>query len=212
MVHRGIVPAAENRKAGRPALLSTPEIYDHSTDGAGGAMTVVGVKYTTARRVAQTAVERVAKLLNKRLAPSRTATAVLPGAGIADHEALAIETERACNLQLSIATIRHLIGLYAERSADIIRLIHEAPELVAPLSPTVQTLGAEIVYVIRHEMAMRLSDIVIRRTGMGAAGPPDAAALEAAAALAAQELAWSGERRTQEIAAVQDFYRIAESS
>jgi glycerol-3-phosphate dehydrogenase len=211
LIHRGIVPAAEDRKTGRPALLATPEIHDHSTEGASGAMTVVGVKYTTARRVAQTAVERIAKLLNKRLAPSRTATTVLPGAGIADHEALAIETERAGNLQLSIATIRHLIALYAERAADIVRLIHERPELLQPLSPAVQTLGAEVVYVIRHEMAVRLADIVIRRTGMGAAGPPDAAALDAAATIAAQELAWSGEQRAHEIAAVQDFYRIPES-
>ena len=158
LVHRGIVPAAEDRKTGRPALLATPEIHDHSTEGASGAMTVIGVKYTTARRVAQTAVDRIAKLLNKRLPASRTATTVLPGAGIADHEALAIETERACNLQLSIATIRHLIALYAERAADIVRLVHERPDLLQPLSPAVQTLGAEVVSVIRHEMAVRLGD------------------------------------------------------
>jgi glycerol-3-phosphate dehydrogenase len=86
-------------------------------------MTVIGVKYTTARRVAQTVTERIAKRLGKRLAPSRTATTVLPGAGIADHEALAIETARACALELPVATIRHLIALYAERTADIVRLL-----------------------------------------------------------------------------------------
>ena len=211
LVHRGIVPAVEDRATGRPSLLSIPAIYDHTGEGAAGAMTVVGVKYTTARRVAQTVVERLAKSLGKRLRPSRTATTVLPGAGIADHEALAIETARACNLELSIATIRHLIALYAERCADIVRLMHERPELREPLAPSVETLGAEVVYVIRHEMAMRLTDIVIRRTGLGAAGLPHAAAIDAGARLAGQELNWSLEQRDEEIAAVRAFYALVES-
>ena len=95
---------------------------------------------------------------------------MLPGAGIADHEALAIETARAVNLELPLATIRHLIALYAERAPG-----HRAPDARArrPAGtgrPGVATLGAEIVHVIRHEMAVRLSDVVIRRTGLGAAG------------------------------------------
>lgn len=211
LVHRGIVPAMEDRSGGRPGLLSTPQIFDHTSEGAAGAMTVVGVKYTTARRLAQTVVDRLAKPLNKRLKPSRTATTVLPGAGIADHEALAIETARACDLELSIATIRHLITLYAERTADIVRLMHERPELRQPLAPSVETLGAEVVYVIRHEMAMRLSDIVIRRTGLGTSALPGADAIEVAANIAAQELGWDAERRQHEIDGVTAFYVITES-
>jgi glycerol-3-phosphate dehydrogenase len=208
LVHRGIVPAVE-RTQGAPTLLSTPVIYDHAADHVAGAFTVVGVKYTTARRVAQTVTERVAKQLSKRLAPSRTATTVLPGAGIADHEALAIETARALNLELPMATIRHLIALYAERARDIVRLMHERDDLRAPLAPGIATLGAEVVHVIRHEMAVRLSDVVIRRTGLGAAGPPDDGALAWCAAIAARELGWSADRKDEEIVAVKQFYTIA---
>jgi glycerol-3-phosphate dehydrogenase len=171
-------------------------------------MTVIGVKYTTARRVAQTVTERVAKRLGKRLAPSRTATRVLPGAGIADHEALAIETARAVNLELPIATIRHLIGLYAERARDIVVLMHERADLRAPVAPGVATLGAEIVHVIRQEMAVRLSDVVIRRTGLGAAGPPDERALARCAAIAARELEWTNERTVAATARFRQFYEI----
>jgi glycerol-3-phosphate dehydrogenase len=211
LVHRGIVPAVLDRKTGRPGLLAVPQIYDHAGEGAAGAMTVVGVKYTTARRVAETVVTRIGKSLGKRLRPSRTASTILPGAGIADHEALAIETARACSLELPMATIRHLMSLYAERSADIVRLMHERPDLRAPLAPGVDTLGAEVVHVIRHEMAVRLSDIVVRRTGLGAAGRPDDAALAAAARVAARELEWSGDRVDEELKAVADFYAIAET-
>jgi glycerol-3-phosphate dehydrogenase len=206
LVHRGIVPAVANGGSGAPGLLSVPGIYDHSAEGAAGAMTVVGVKYTTARRVAQTVVERVAKTVGKRVKPSRTATMILPGAGIADHEALAIETARACGIELPLATIRHLIALYAERAADIVRLMHERPDLRAPVTATAATLGAEIVHVIRHEMAMRLTDIVIRRTGLGSAGMPEEAALRGCADVASRELGWDGVRTDEELSAVREFY------
>jgi glycerol-3-phosphate dehydrogenase len=210
LVHRGLVPASQSGQ-GLPALQATPLLYDHATEGAPGAITVVGVKYTTARRVAQNVTERIGKKLGKPLSPSRTATTVLPGAGIADHEALAIETARACNLELPVATIRHLIGIYAERAANVIRLMHERPDLRGSVAPSADTLGAEVVYVIRNEMAVRLSDVVIRRTGLGSMGAPDPAALRACAEIAARELSWDETRIEEEIQAVNQFYSIAEN-
>ena len=108
-------------------------------------------------------------------------------------------------------TIRHLIAIYAERAADIVRLMHERPDLGHPVTPSAATLGAEVVHAIRHEMAVRLSDIVIRRTGLGAAGAPDDAALAACGRIAARELEWPADRIAEEIAAVQQFYTMAET-
>ncbi len=51
LVHRGVVPAVQT--AGGPELKPSPEILDHASDGAAGAITVVGVKYTTARALAE---------------------------------------------------------------------------------------------------------------------------------------------------------------
>ena len=107
-----------------------------------------------------------------------------------------------------LPVIRHLIALYAERSADIIRLMHERPELQAPVGAGVDTLAAEIVYVIREEMALRLADAVIRRTTLGSAGPPGADALATCARVAAAELGWDAARVRDEIAAVEAFYRL----
>ncbi len=86
--------------------------------------------------------------------------------------------------------------------------MHERDDLRAPVAPGIATLGAEIVHVIRHEMAVRLSDVVIRRTGLGAAGPPDDGALAWCAAIAARELGWSAARTDEEVAAVKQFYAI----
>ena len=76
-----------------------------------GAMTVVGAKYTTARGVAeQVTTVRSPVVSTGGVPPSRTATTTLPGAGIADHEALAIETARDIDVDLPLPVIRHLIA------------------------------------------------------------------------------------------------------
>jgi len=203
LVHRGVVPAV--LRNGRPDLKPSPEIIDHGN----GAVTLVGVKFTTARGVAERVIRVAARSLGRRLSPSRTATMPLPGAAIADHEALAIETGRALHMDIPLPVIRHLIRLYAEGAAEIIHVSHERPDLQAPLAPGTDTLKAEVVHVIRQEMAVRLSDIVVRRTGLGSAGAPGAEAMKTAAQIAAAELGWDEARTARELAEVQGFYKVS---
>jgi len=210
LVHRGVV-AAIARGDGKADLKPSSEVLDHAASGIGGAITLIGVKYTTARAAAQRAITAVAKRLGRRLPPSRTSVATLPGAGIADHEALAIEAARRLRMDVPLPLIRHLIRLYAEAAPSIIALVNQRPDLREPLDPAVETIGAEVLHVIRHEMALRLSDILVRRTGVGTAGSPPRGALETAARIAAEELGWDARRTTDEIAAVQKFYEITES-
>jgi glycerol-3-phosphate dehydrogenase len=76
-----------------------------------------------------------------------------------------------------------------------------------PLVPGRPNVGAEVIHAIRDEMACTLADIVIRRTELGAMGHPGEELVRAAAAIAAEELNWDGDRRNREIAAVNEFYR-----
>src|SRR5215212_3153992 len=71
LVHRGVVPA-KVREGEPPALLDRAEVRDHSIDGIDGAVTVVGVKYTTARLLAERTVDLIGEKLGQRIAPSRT--------------------------------------------------------------------------------------------------------------------------------------------
>ena len=207
MVHRGLVPGVRQRD-GSVDLLPESRVVDHAADGVRGFITVVGAKYTTARAVAERVAALVAKTLGKSIAPSRTATAVLPFAGIADHEALAIETGRRTGIDLPLDVLRHISGRYAEAAADIVTLIAERPETAAPVAPSVPTIGAEVLHAIRNEGAVRLADIVLRRTTVGAAGHPGAEALAACARIAAAELGWDAQRVQDEIAAVESVYRL----
>jgi glycerol-3-phosphate dehydrogenase len=207
LVHWGRVPAAVS--PGKPPdLLDAPVIHDHARDGMPGALTVVGVKYTTARAVAQRAVDTASARMGRRVRTSRTATTVLPGAGLADHEGLAIETARRSGLDLPPAVLQRLGALYAERSADIIHLMAARPDLCRALGSHPAASAAEIVHVITHEMALHLTDIVLRRTALGAAGHPGHDVVEACATVAASELGWTDETRAEEIAELEEAYRV----
>jgi glycerol-3-phosphate dehydrogenase len=208
LVHRANVPA-ERGSGGRAQFLGSSQLRDHSTDGVAGAMTVVGVKFTTARatasRVADAAVRILGKSASRRV---DTQSVPLPGAAIADHEALAIETARAVHLELAPPIIRHLTAIYGDRCAPIVRLMAERSEWRMPLVPGRPNVGAEVIHAIRAEMACTLADIVVRRTELGAAGNPGAEVARAAGQVAAEELNWDVERLNREMAAVEAIYRL----
>jgi glycerol-3-phosphate dehydrogenase len=207
LVHWGLVPATQ-QPGKPPELQPAPSILDHSRDGAPGAMTVTGVKYTTARGVAERAVNAAARVLKRKIRRSATATTLLPGAAIADHEALAIETARKLRIDLAPPILSRLAEVYAERSADIIRLMVDDASLREPLAADTAVTGAEIVHVIREEMALHLPDVVLRRTGIGAAGHPGEELLTACARIAARELGWDEATVAAEISAVEQAYVV----
>jgi glycerol-3-phosphate dehydrogenase len=164
------------------------------------------VKYTTARGVAERAGNVAARRLDARMRPAHSGTAILPGAGIADHEALAIETARAVGLEIAPPMIAHLTGTYGDRCVPIIRLMAERSDWRMPLVGGQPTVGAEVVYAIRDEMACTLADVAIRRTERGADGYPGDALLHPMAGVAAEELGWDPGRRQREIADVKARY------
>jgi len=77
LVHEGLVPG----RGGASGLSRRPRLHDHEAeDGVAGLVTVQGVKYTTARGVAEKAVELVFRRLGRASPPCRTAETVLPRA------------------------------------------------------------------------------------------------------------------------------------
>jgi glycerol-3-phosphate dehydrogenase len=70
LVHVGLVPGA----GGADGLWSHSLVVDHEAeDGLPGLVTILGAKYTTARAVAERAVDRVVAASTTRCAPCRTA-------------------------------------------------------------------------------------------------------------------------------------------
>lgn len=217
LVHRANVPAVRGR-GGHIEFLGSSQIRDHAKDGVPGAITIVGVKFTTARATGARVAAAAARAVSGAQAPTPARAAAgrktdiqstpLPGAAIADHEALAIETARAVHLELAPPIIRHLTAIYGDRCAPIVRLMAERSDWRMPLVPGRPHVGAEVIHAIRAEMACTLADIVVRRSELGAMGHPGVDILRAAGAIAAEELNWDIERLNQEISAVDALYTV----
>ncbi|HVB38874.1 MAG TPA: glycerol-3-phosphate dehydrogenase/oxidase, partial [Vicinamibacterales bacterium] len=111
LVHRGVVPA-EVGSDGRVSLRGHHELRDHRVDGADGFVTVIGVKYTTARQVAEEVVDLVAARLNRTTAACRTAVTPLPGGERPDVDVLVEEARRALGSHLPADVVSHLVRAY----------------------------------------------------------------------------------------------------
>ncbi|MFB3853687.1 MAG: FAD-dependent oxidoreductase [Vicinamibacterales bacterium] len=205
LVHRGLVPAARGRD-GSFELAARTIFRDHATQGIEGAITVVGVKYTTARGVAERAVDLVAAKLGSPSARSTTAATRLPGATDDVNRVATALLETEPGLPEDVA--RHLVETYGTDARLVLHAADDHVEARDRLDPFSPVIAAEVIHAVRREMACRLADIVVRRTPLGLLGHPGAGAVKRAAAVMARECGWSRARVEEEVAAVDGFYGI----
>ena len=205
LVHRGVVPAVV--KGDRVALEGHEQIRDHATQGFDGLLSVAGTKFTIARRVAERVTDTLLSRLQQKPVRCRTATTPLPGGSLRDIGLAIAEARREFDQGLPTDTIPHLVAAYGSRYRDVMEIATSRPDWRTRMAHDSPVIGAELVLAARKEMAPTLADIVIRRTPLGALGHPGVDALARAAAIVGGELGWSAERRGQEIAAVDAFYR-----
>jgi glycerol-3-phosphate dehydrogenase len=153
LVHQGLVPGDGRGLWTRHCLL------DHEArDGLAGLVSIVGVKYTTARGVAEQALDLVLRRSGRAGPACRTATTTLTGA--------------------------------------------------APLSGS---LVEQTRRAVHDEMALSLSDAVLRRLDLGTAAPPDEETLGVVVETMGSELDWNGERIHLERQSLAEAYAVAVS-
>ena len=200
-IHAGVLPGATpagTRGADVPA--NRPVLIDHAAGGSPGLVTMAGVKWTTARRVAEVAID----MCGTHLGMARTAPSIprmLRAARLGSPMRPPGESE-----VVSPDVRVRLHALYGPYAPDVLAIARAEPALAQPLTGGVTTIGAEIAHAARHEMANTLADAVLRRTELGSAESPDDAALDAAAAILGSELGWTDDRRSREIAELRAQY------
>jgi len=204
LVHRGVVPAVVRR--GRVGLRGQPEIIDHAQDRIGGAITAIGVKYTTARLLAEQTVDLAVRKLGRTPIACRTATVRLPGASTDATDALMATLVHRHGLWLDNAAAEHLGNAYGTGAEAILSLANQDPTLRERVVPNSPVLRAEVIHAARREMGLTLTDVVVRRTSLGSAGHPGAAAAQTCAEILGKELNWSAERVSNEIETLRTFY------
>jgi glycerol-3-phosphate dehydrogenase len=83
--------------------------------------------------------------------------------------------------------------------------------MVLPGADQSDTPSADpIAAAVHEEMAHTLVDVVVRRTGLGAAGYPGDDAARHAAAVMGRLLEWSNDKTTQELTSLRRFYALTD--
>lgn len=174
------------------------EIYDNARDGLDGLITVEGGKYTTSRNLAQQVLKIVKKKLRKNLGPMITDKEYLAGCDIPDIDSF-LQNARDKHTDFPPHTIEYLAGIYGTELDRLMALVKENNDWSKPLNDDGEMLG-QVVYAIRHEMALTLKDIIFRRTGIGTLGHPGNDVLNKVARVAAAELKWDKKKTEKELA------------
>lgn len=194
LVHRGLLPRVSETVNGSGVTLVKSYRLDDRVDGL---LSIVGVKYTTARDVAEKAVDRALELIGKAHQPSRSAETPVVGGDIDSFD----DFLAGARGDVPRDVLRHLVYTYGSRYPEILKGDREPVVAGSPV------LAAEVRHAVREEMALDLASVVLRRTELGSAGHPGRAAIDSCADIVQSELGWSEERKAAEIETLEAFYR-----
>jgi glycerol-3-phosphate dehydrogenase len=92
---------------------------------------------------------------------------------------------------LDRASLAHLEQCYGAAHRYLLALMAAEPSLCARVVPDLPIVLGQVAYAARAEMAVRLTDVVMRRTPLYLSQALDRQALTACAAALARELRWS---------------------
>ena len=208
LIHRGLLPVSPGGDGLQRETTST--IVDHRRDGIHGLISVLGVRYTTARDSAQRAVDTAVNQLQGGALPCRTTVAPLVGGDIPNVDEFLREATTATDGTVPMETRRRLARTYGTRHRTVLARLMASEQERAALGAKCSVTVGEIRHAVRDEMAVRLSDALLRRTEAGSGGHPGEDAVASAAGAMAAELGWTPERTDAEIAETRRAYSIPE--
>lgn len=206
-VHYGLLPEKIIPQSPQVRLIRKSRVVDHhKRDGLPGLISVMGVKYTTARHAAEKAVDLVFEKLEKKSPPCETHTRRVYGGKIDQLNYFLRELIQPDTGRLTAETIEHLVRSYGTQYSNIIDLFGDHAQGSPLTLISAPVLKAQVLYAIRKEMAISLPDVIFRRTGIGTAGMPDESVLENIATTMASELDWSLEKLNDEKEKVNSYF------
>lgn len=196
--HCGLVPFGETATATELSFGKQSRLLDHRrTHGVHGLVSLVGIRFTMARVDAARAVDLL--LTQMEAAPPAPASdrIPLPGGAIENFASFEADACRTLPPGVAMASVQALLRNHGTEYGAVLNESNHST--VVNIAGT-NTLSAEVRYAVRHEMAVHLDDVVMRRTDLAAGSHPGRAALLATAAEMGRLLSWSAERLHQEIA------------
>jgi glycerol-3-phosphate dehydrogenase len=164
-----------------------------------GVVSVSGGKLTTYRAMSAEVVDVVERELGNSSRASGSAKVALPGGEL---DSLEQETERALRATGSSTRAEHLVHAYGSRWGSVWSLSEEDPTLAAPLGSGLPYTGAELAYAVDAELALTITDLLVRRTKVAFETRDHGRSIAPIAArIAGARLGWDDAARAAAIAA-----------
>jgi glycerol-3-phosphate dehydrogenase len=183
-------------------------------ESGSGLVSIIGGKLTTHRSMAEALVDQVSRILAREFAGPPTHACETHQLAL-DYDK--VELARAVDnlidrsgLESDVAT--HLVEAYGRDATKVWEIAHENTQLSPRIAVELPYLMAEARYAARHEMAMRLVDVMFRRTqlanrlkdhGRSVAGN--------IARIMADELGWSAEILDKELVDFEEACTLVEA-
>ena len=177
---------------------------DHAAlHGVQGLVSLVGIRYTTARGDAAAALDLLLKQWPAAPARADTERKPLVGGDLGNFEAFRSHAHRKGSRVVGGKTLDRLLRAYGTEYPEIL-VLADANAADATVLRGTGTLLAEATFAVQNEMAVRLEDVVLRRTELGSGCHPGQAALVAVAGRMRELQGWSAEREQAELAATNE--------
>jgi glycerol-3-phosphate dehydrogenase len=201
--HCGLVPFGETATQTELSFGKQSRLIDHrEANGLSGLVSLVGIRFTTARGDAARALDLLLRQSPRRIAPVDNTHLPLVGGNIDNFDAFEAQALRDRPSGMDARSLYGLVRNFGSECRDIVQMSETQPE-GAEVIPGTMTLLAEIWHAVEQEMAVKLEDVVMRRTDIAAGRHPGHIALEATADAMRQKLDWSAARMQEEIEAAE---------
>jgi glycerol-3-phosphate dehydrogenase len=205
---------------GRSPSENTREYRFHDDPWAANMISICGGKLTTARALAEKLVDVIAARLSAASAASRnhgsgsqsqnhtflaahpSRLIPLPGGYTGPWEAFVKSgaEEAAQEFSVPVECAERIVRTYGSRWRNVLAPAREQSALTEVLPGTPSLLGAEVAFSIREEMAVRIEDFLLRRSGLSWSACCLQEAVPAVAGIFAQRFGWSAEAREAAVA------------
>jgi glycerol-3-phosphate dehydrogenase len=181
LVQWGILPALASGGNDGVRLLKQHQVVDHAADGVAGALSVVSVKFTTARSVATDVVNRMAGGAQGPHGATGHPRLPLESGAMTSMASLLAEASSRHGTRLPGDVLNHLVRCYGSQYHQVLALGDSVAGWDSRVVADAPVIFAQLVHGAIEEQARTAADLVWRRTELGARGLDNQAAREAAA-------------------------------
>ncbi|MCG8604099.1 glycerol-3-phosphate dehydrogenase [bacterium] len=198
----GIRPLPATRNGTEEAEITRRHIiFDHEDEGVDGLISIIGGKLTTYRNLAQETVDYLFKRLEKPAPPCQTSTRPLLGGGMKDIRKYIRENcaKYSSRYGLDAAQIHYLISIYGRKFWRVLSLLEINPKLGERICQHNPDIKAQVVFSIQNELPKSLSDIYLRRTGIGTSACRGLDCAETGAKIMGKNLKWRRKQIKKEV-------------